>query len=102
MRSHDTCTHAATPRARRTCREMRKYAQVAQERGLEAQVISEGNFSQLIAWNPRDQVALKLVWTRAYDQGGYKFLVITPAEAPRSYHGANMLRAWLSVLARRA
>jgi len=102
MRSHTECTHAHTPQARRTCRETRRYAALARSKGLQAQEISEGNFAQVIIWNPRDQLGLRLVWTRTYDQGGYRFFIITPEGAPRRYQGINMLTAWLNVLAKRA
>lgn len=102
MRSHESCTHAQTPTARRTCREIRRYQLLAEELHLEAQVISRGNYAQLIIWNPRDELNLRLVWTRTYSEGGYQFMVISPRGVPKLYQSASVLVAWMNVMARRA
>jgi hypothetical protein len=98
--AHSTCTHAQTPQARRTCRELRHMIAYAEKLGVKVKNTSDEYCAQVSFVEPEDRwYSTKLIWTRPWSANTYRYAVWFATGKERVERGKRGMEIWLTVLA---
>lgn len=100
MSAHSTCNHAQTPQARRTCRELRHMAALAEKVGLVPTDNSDQHCAQMIFTHPGNRwYDTRICWTRAWDTATYQFEIYWATGDRKKARGRRDLECWLRAIA---